>query len=165
MKNYSHKAIEESVSIGILASALLDEIKYIHRPLFEYIEKQNYEITPDHFTTIRILMPLIEISSKIEFQGRVPEMLKKLKVPKPEIIWQMFRHGLVHYVRPFYAVVDGERIGWAVPQYPCNHYETTHAVGVYAPKLLNDLEEYLKTFRYSTNQINIQTGIELTKSN
>jgi len=163
MKKYKHKAVEEPIPIGILAKALLDEIEYIYEPLFKHIENQNYTITPDNFTTIRIILPLIELSSKFEFKGQIPLMLKRLKVPAPEIIWQMFRHGLSHYVRPYYAIVDGVRINWAVPQYPCDHYKTSTAVGVYAPKLLNDLKEYLKSFQYSTEKINIQTGIKLTK--
>jgi len=163
MKKYKHKGIEEPISVGVLASALLDEIQYIYRPLFKYIEEQNYQITPDHFTAFRILMPLVEVASKIEFGGKVPEMLEKLEVPEPSIIWQMFRHGLAHHVRPYYAVVDGVRINWAVPQYPCEHYQTSDGIGIYAPKLLDDIEIYLKTFRYKTNKINIQTGIKLVE--
>lgn len=162
MKKYKHKGIEESISVGVLASALLDEIEHIYRPLFKYIEEQNYQITPDHFTAFRILMPLVEVTSKIEFGGRVPEMLEALKVPEPSIIWQMFRHGLAHHVRPYYAIVDEVRINWAVPQYPCEHYQTADGIGICAPKLLDDIDTYLKKFRYSTNKISIQTGIELT---
>ena len=161
MKKYKHKAVEEPISIGVLTHALLDEIKYIYRPLFEYIDKQNYQITPDHFTTFRILMPLVEVASKIEFDGRIPDLLDKLGVPEPAIIWQMFRHGLAHHVRPYYAIVKGQRINWAVPQYPCDHYKTVDGVGIYAPKLLNDLENYLQGFQYQTRKTNIQTGIEL----
>jgi hypothetical protein len=61
--------------------------------------------------------------------------------------------------------MNGVRINWAVPQYPCDHYDTADGVGIYAPKLLLDLENYLKEFQYHTNKIEIQTGIELIERN
>jgi hypothetical protein len=161
MKNYQHKSIEEPVAIAILASALLDEIRYIYKPLFKYISEQNYQITPDHFNPIRILVPLIEVSSKFEFNGDPKRLLQKLNVPKPNIIWPMFRHGLSHSVRPFFAVIKGRRTAWAIPQYPCDHYDAGSAVGIYAPKLLKDLESYLEEVRYKSGDVLLQTGIEL----
>jgi len=152
-----HKPIEEKVSIYLISSALIDEINYIYRPLLKEIEK-NYN---DNYNPIRVLMPLIEIASKIEFGGNGHLLLEKLKVPKSEVAWKMFRHGLFHYLRPFYAVINGKRINWAVPKYPCPHYETETSVGIYAPKLLDDLENYLKEVKDIPGEINIQTGIEL----
>lgn len=151
----------EEIVIGTLSSILLNEIENIYKPLFDYIEQKNYEIAQDNFNRIRILMPLIELSSKIEFQGQLPLLLKELKVPKPDIVHQMFRHGLSHHIRPFYIIKDGVRINWAIPQSPCNHWETSNSVGIYAPKLLKDLEDYLKKFLGNNNKIKIQTGIEL----
>lgn len=163
MKKYSHKEISDSVEIGILASTLLDEIKYIYQPLFKYISEQNYLETPDNFNAIRTIMPLIELSSKIEFNGDGRFLLQKLNVPKPDLIWPMFRHGLSHHIRPFYAVVNNERINWAVPQYPCEHYNFGGAIGIYAPKLLDDLANYLKNFLGNSKSIRIQTGLEFTE--
>lgn len=157
-----HKYITEPMEKNLLVDALLDEIEYIYSPLFEHIYKQNYQITPDHFNPIRILMPLLELTSKIEYKGEVVLLLEKLEVPKPDLIWLMFRNGLLHYVRPFYAIVNGKRIGWAVPQYECQHYSTDSSLGLYAPKLLKDLKNYLEEIRYkSFGTVEVQTGIEL----
>jgi hypothetical protein len=164
MVRYKHIALEETVPISIVVAALLDEIEYIYKPLFQYIEDNNYENTPDNFNPIKILVPLVEVASRIECSGDASLLLEKLELPKPDIIWQMFRHGLIHYVRPFYAIVNGVRVNWAVPNYPCNHYSTVDSVGIYAPKLLNDLEMYLKSFRNDSNLMQIQTGIQLTSA-
>lgn len=152
-----HEPITERVSVNIITSALLDEIEYIYRPLLKATE-ENYN---DNYNPIRVLMPLIETAARIEFKGEEYLLLEKLKVPKPEIAWKMFRHGLLHYVRPFYAVIGDKRINWAIPQYPCPHYETDNSVGIYAPKLLDDLEQYLKEVQYNPEEIDIQTGIRI----
>jgi len=156
-----NKPIKESLAISAIASMLLNEIEHFYRPLIEHINSKTFLSSGDHFNPIRILMPLVETASEFEFGGDPVLLLEKLDVKDPDLIWRMFRHGLSHHIRPFYAVVDGVRINWAIPQFPTEHYKSADAIGIYPPKLLNDLEAYLEGFRYNGNMIEIQTGIEL----
>ena len=157
MTSYRHKQIKEEVEIGKLANSLLDEIDNIYKP---FIESHNFL---DAFNPVRILMPLIETSSKIEVHN--PKgLLKKLDVPEPELIWLMFRNGLSHHIRPFYLQVNGKRISWAVSHSPNEHYQTEHNVGISPKKLLEDLRKYLVNFLGNTNKIKIQTGLKLIKN-
>ena len=154
----------QKISINLLATTLNREIREVYLPLFEFISSRtNPEQGYDHFNRIRIILPLVEIASKIEFGGDEPYLLlEKLKVPKPKVTWRMFRNGLSHSVRPFFVIQNNIKYNWAIPY--SGHYETRDTLGLDAKILLDDLFKYLEGFYGNLNEIDIQTGIEYLKS-
>lgn len=161
MGSPKYKPTFEPVETSELAATILGEIEHCYRPLIQNILDKGFKTTQDNFNPIRVLMPLVEIVSRIEFGGEAQKLLKKLNVPEPDLMWRMFRHGLTHSIRPFNIVTEQGKYTWAVPQYSCEHYQTGTSIGIYAPKLLDDLETYLETFRLNDKLVKIQTGLEV----
>ena len=164
-KKLNHRPVYDNIEIGVLAITLRKEIEQQCEPLFKYWDKSfdtdNYMVT---FNSVRILLPIIETSARIEFGNDVSSLLKKLSVPEPKISWFMFRHGLMHTVRPFKVKHRGKIFGWGIKQYQGNHHINNENIIMISPdKLLKDLKDYLQNFVGNTNKIKIQTSVELYK--
>jgi len=161
----NHQPIFDDMEIGVLATTLRREIEQQCEPLFKYwdssFDKDNYMVT---FNSVRILMPILEMSSKIEYGGDVPKLLKKLIVPEPKISWFMFRHGLMHSIRPFKVQYKDKIFGWGIKQYKGNHHiNSDNLISISPDKLLEDLKYYLQGFTGNTKKVKIQTSVELYK--
>ena len=154
-----YKTIEIEISSWVMS--LLSEINQQCLPLFDLWERENtngYFVT---FNSVRIIMPILESASKIEYPHSILPLLEKLKVPLPEISWCMFRHGLSHSTRPFIIKYKGQSYQWGIKQFTGFHYISSDNVVMISPRqLVDDLKKYLETFRYNNNKIKIQTGVE-----
>ncbi len=161
IRKYKQIRLFSNTKISNLVHELLREIDKILVPLFEFINSQRDPELIDHFNRIRVLVPLLEVASFIEFEGNPAALLDKLAIPEAEMIWGMFRDGLSHSIRPYFAMVNKKKIAWAVPCYDTkDHYKTNDSLGIDAPKLLRDFRAYLEEFKYNQNIVKIQTSLE-----
>jgi hypothetical protein len=163
-KKKPYTEVKKEREIRSIVVALMYEIDHQATPLFELWENSNDPRYLVHFNSIRILMPLIETASCIEFSRNPHKLLDKLRVPESKIAWFMFRHGLLHSIWPFEVEKNSSIYTWAIKQYKGAHFIKKDKDGrnivIISPRtLLNDLKHYLETFKYSDKKILVQTGV------
>lgn len=149
------------IKISSLVRSLLSEIDDQTIPLFKLWEDHALDTLIVTFNSIRILTPILESASKIQFNNNPEQLFGKLNIPEPKISWTMFRHGLSHGIRPFTVVSGGIRYGWGIKQYKGSHHiSTDNLIIISARNLLDDLILYLKKFEFDNTEIDIQTGVK-----
>lgn len=156
------KPKKENILVSQVVSELLKEIKFCTKPIFEFWANEKRPEYYDNFNPVRIIMPLLETTSKIKLKGRTDLLLEELGVPEPVITWKMFRHGLMHSIRPFFVQTEKESYCWGIGNYSSGkHYlSSDNTIIIYPKKIILDLEKYLEKFRFNQEKIEIQTGLQ-----
>ena len=123
------------------------------------------------FSLIRMVMPSIETVARA--QGASPaQILGKLKVPAPNLIWNLYRDTLSHNdswmsakvgekrIRPSILISLGPSVG-GLSMHLVNHHTSTHTLGI--GELCYDLIAYLEKEIAETQtdkEIEVIDGIE-----
>ncbi len=156
--------------ISEILIALEREIEKTEK-LFVHIDSFSDPDNYDHYNKYRILLPILEVTSKIEFNNKGDDsllsLLNYLSVPEPEFVLYMYRHGLLHSIFPFFVDIDGVRKSFGIPfGKNSEHFEHPQFLAISSEKLLKDLKKYLDTLRLSSDlgkEIDIQISISLKK--
>lgn len=161
MSKKVYEPIYGDIKVGQFAMSLIQEIDHETIPLFRHWADPTNEDFGT-FNPVRIVTPLLESASQIEFSENPKEFLKLLKVPEPKISWFMFRHGLSHSIRPYQVEYKNKKYGWGIKQYKgVHHVSTDNIIMLSVLQLIEDLKSYLEKHKYDDKVIKIQTGVKL----
>lgn len=125
------------------------------------------------WSLIRIIFPVIESVSSVIGKQKEDFLKKDLDVPFGHLVWELYRHALMHTDELRYAVYKGKTISWAthlgnenvghiIAKQTKTHPTTIH---IDIPKLYSSLRDYLaREIRKNDNsQISIQVGVHFPK--
>lgn len=161
-KKFKYDYMIGLIDTGSFVLTLTSEIKNQVEPLFNLWTNKSTSEFIVTFNMIRILLPILEDTSRIEFNKNVPVLLEKLGVPFPEISWVMFRHGLSHTIRPFIVEKDGIQYSWGIKYFDGEHSTNSENLIIISPvRLLSDLKKYLDTIQYKCGNTKIQIGTKI----
>lgn len=172
-KRKEYEYVKEEIVTSDFIKSLILEIDYQTVPLFDLWEQDRPGEYRETFNPLRVVLPIIEMTSEIEFSDNVNLLLEKLNVPHPKIVWFMFRHGLMHSVRPFKVQYAGIVYNWGVVQSSSSvlnkhkvidQKDNNKVVCISPRQLLSDLRKYLELVSINKYKITIQTGVRFNKT-
>lgn len=121
------------------------------------------------WSLIRIIFPVIETVSSVMGKQKEDFLEEELKVPCGHLVWELYRHALMHTDELWYAEYEGKIISWGahlgneglnhfVDDKTDSHSTTIHIV---IPSLYFNLREFLvkEIAKNDTSEIQIQVGI------
>ncbi len=145
------------------------ETEYIK--ILEIVNKYNL----DHkrglgfWSLMRIIFPVIESVSYVVGKRKEDFLESDLQVPFGHLVWEMYRHAIMHTDELRYAVYKGRTFSWAthlgnenvghfVAKHTNSHPTTIH---IDIPRLYYALRDYLinEIAKNDTSQISVQVGV------
>ncbi len=163
-RKYKFKEERVEIDNSKIINSLLEDLSNAN-DISNYIKGKNDPEKYDHFNALRIINPILEIASKIEFANENKDsmifLLEKLGIPEPEIFFYMFRHGLAHGLRPFKVQNDKDlKKDWAI-SYSGKHFNGEYSMGPNVIKLYEDLKSYLESINNSEKIRGGKTKIQI----
>jgi hypothetical protein len=121
------------------------------------------------WSLIRIIFPVIETVSSVIGKQKEDFLEEELEVPYGHLVWELYRHALMHSDELRYAIYEGKTISWAahlgnegehhfVADKTDSHLTTIH---IAIPCLYFTLREFLvkEIAKNDTSEISIQDGV------
>ena len=162
----------------------ISKVKYLkeilRRHKTEYIEildiVNKYNLTHERgigfWSLTRIIFPVIETVAFIIGKEKENFLEEDLEVPFGHLVWELYRHALMHSDQLRYAVYKEKTFSWAihlgnenighfVDKYAGSHTTTIH---IAIPKLYFDLQKFLikEITKNDTSLISIQVGVHFS---
>ncbi|MBU2578256.1 hypothetical protein KKA69_05540 [Patescibacteria group bacterium] len=152
--------------LAVIKQRLQDDVGTILNLVNQHNEKSERGI--GYWALLRTLLPIIEAISHIE--NTTPQsILKKISIPTPYLMWDLFRNSLMHGDLIHYGEYKGKRIKWGVSisKDLTIHIIRDKKIHISVSKLYEDLNEYLDKSIASTNQImiDVEVGVLYDDSN
>lgn len=133
----------------------------------------NYNHTHERgmgfWSLIRMIFPVIESVASTIGKQKEDFLTEDLHVPFGHLVWELYRHALMHTDELRYAVYKEKTISWAThlstddighltAKHTDSHPTTIH---IDIPRLYYDLQEFLKKEieKNDMSEINIQVGV------
>lgn len=165
------KKIFRSISKIQYLKHILDRFEHEYIQILNLVTEYNikHKRGMGFWSLIRIIFPVIE--SVAHAVGKQKEVFLKedLHVPFGHLVWEMYRHPLMHTDELGYVVYKGKTISWSthLGNEGLNHFmvkqENDHPATLHLiiPKLYHDLHEFLKKeiAKNDITQIEIQDGV------
>jgi len=118
----------------------------------------------------RIIFPVIEAVATTVGKRKEDFLEKDLQVPFGHLVWEIYRHALMHSDELRYAVYKEKTISWAIhlgnenighivaKQIDSTHHTTIHLA---VPKLYYDLQTFLieEIAKSNSSKITVQVGV------
>jgi len=121
-----------------------------------------------YWASLRMILPIIEAIAHIE-NASPQSILTKINIPTPYLMWDLFRHSLMHGDLIHYGKYKGKQITWGVSisKDLNTHIIRDKKIHISVYKLYEDLNKYLDTSIASTNQteIDVEVGVLYENSN
>ena len=122
---------------------------------------RNSERKIGFWSSIRLLMPIIEAVASVS--GQKPQELLKnnLDVKTPYLAWDLFRHSLMHGDYLQHAKYKNKKVGWGVSLMGAGHIVRSGHIGIDTPFLYQKLKEYLESEVAKNDQtiVEIEVGV------
>ncbi len=130
---------------------------------FELLDK-HHELSArkvGFWSSLRMLMPIVEAISHVV--GESPQELlgKHLDVRTPYLVWDLFRHSLIHGDVLQHAKYGTKEVGWGVGLNGFEHIVVDGQIGIDSKYLYIKLKEYLETQIKINDQglVEIEVGV------
>jgi hypothetical protein len=138
---------------------LNDEVGTYFQMLEEHNKKSARKV--GFWSSIRIIMPIIEAISHILGEKPQDFLGKHLDVKTPYLVWDLFRHSLIHGDYIQHAKYGNKDIGWGVALIGVGHVIQSQHIGIDPIYLYKKLKEYLNQEIAKNDQSNIEfeTGV------
>lgn len=119
-----------------------DEVGTYFQLIGEHNRKSERKI--GFWSSIRILMPIVEAISHVV--GESPQELlgNHLDVKTPYLAWDLFRHSLIHGDYLQHAKYQNKDVGWGVAFIGVSHIIQNGHIGIDPIYLYKKLREYLE---------------------
>jgi hypothetical protein len=130
-----------------------------------YIEAVEQEATQGRFVgffgIIRLLMPTIEAIATTIYRGerKTQRLLEKLGFDYPDLVWQSFRHSLMHNDHLGEIQYRGQRITWGTSITGMSHIMQHGQIHIDSKKLYEDLIGFLNTEIAATGSTHVYVKI------
>lgn len=113
---------------------------------FEMLEEHNKksERKVGFWSSIRILMPIVEAISHIVGEKPQDFMGNHLDIKTPYLVWDLFRHSLIHGDYLQHAKYQTKDVGWGVAFIGVGHIIQSQHIGIDPIYLYKKLKEYLE---------------------
>lgn len=152
--------------LSVIKQRLQEDVGTILTLVNQYNEKSERGI--GYWALLRMLLPIIEAIAHIE--NTTPQLiLKKIDIPTPYLMWDLFRNSLMHGDLIYYGEYKGRRITWGVSisEDLKTHIIRDKKIHINVSKLYEDLNKYLDKSIASDNQrmIEVEVGVLYDDSN
>lgn len=110
--------------------------------------------------SIRMLMPVVEAVSSV--QNISPqELLGSLNIKTPYLVWDLFRHSLIHNDFLQHGKYQSYDVGWGVLMVGQGHIFHPSNIGIDVISLYKDLKYYLETevLKNDQTEVLIEVGV------
>ena len=115
---------------------------------------------------IRLLMPIVEAVAHVAGESPQEFLGAHLHVEVPNLMWDLFRHSLIHGDYPHTAKYGNKEVKWGISFSGMEHdvmrgTNMPSVVGVDIPTLYGDLKAYLETevAKNDQTQVDIEVGV------
>lgn len=117
------------------------------------------------WSSLRMIMPIVEAVSHVV--GETPQGMlgKHLDVKTPYLVWDLFRHSLVHGDVLQHATYNSKQVDWAVGLNGTSHIIENGHIGVDTKYLYIKLREYLELQVKLNDQQEVEIEIGVIYSN
>lgn len=101
--------------------------------------------------TARLIFPVIEATADVIYrktgakEDRPQRLLRKLDVPYPHLVWQMYRNSLMHSDYLVSIRHNGKKIGWSIGYGMNAHIIKEGSIHIDTRKLYDDLLAFLES--------------------
>ncbi len=130
-----------------------------------YIEAIEQEATRGRFVgffgIIRLLMPTVEAIATTVYRGerRTQRLLEKLGFEYPELVWQSFRHSLMHNDHLGEIRYRGHRITWGTSITGMDHIMAHGQIHIDSKRLYEDLITFLDSEIAATSSTHVYVKV------
>lgn len=132
---------------------------------FELLDK-HHELSArkvGFWSSLRMLMPIIEAIAHV-MDKSPQELLGNLDVQTPYLVWDLFRHSLIHGDVLQHAKYGSKEVGWGVGLNGFTHIIIDGQIGIDSRYLYSKLKEYLEAQIQLNDQqlVEIEVGVIYT---
>ncbi len=110
--------------------------------------------------SIRMLMPVVEAVSYV--QGVTPqELLGAINIKTPYLVWDLFRHSLIHNDFLQHGKYQTKDVGWGVLMFGQGHIFHPQNIGIDVISLYEDLKGYLEAeiIKNDLTEVLVEVGV------
>ena len=150
---------------------ILERMDHEYIQILKMVNKHNLESERGmgFWSLIRIIFPVIESTSSVMGKQKEDFLAQELKVPFSHIVWEIYRHSLMHTDELRYVVYKNKTISWAVH---LGNEDIGHIIDkqfgtkpttihISIPKLYSSLRDFLvkEIAKKDSSRIQIQVGV------
>lgn len=163
--------IYRNISKVLYLKGVLGRLEDEYIQIMEMVNEHNltHERGIGFWSLIRIIFPVIEAVASAVGKQKEDFLEKDLGVPFGHLVWELYRHSLMHTDELRYAVYRGKTISWGahlgneITDHIIAPHEGTHptTVHIVIPKLYYSLRDFLKNEIEKNDEsiISIQVGV------
>jgi len=114
------------------------------------------------WASLRMILPIVEAVSHVMSMRPQRLLGNYLNISTPDLMWDLFRHSLIHGDYLQEGRFQGKKITWGVGFFAGGHVITSGHIGIDIPTLYQDLVTYLGNEVSNNDQtlVNVETGVE-----
>ncbi len=138
---------------------LVNDVGAFHALFVEYNSK-NRNNAVGFWAGIRLIVPIIETIALINNE-QPPEFMKKhLNMPASYLVWNLFRHSLIHGDTIHFAQFDKNRVNWGSSIGDGEHIFSSNFIQINSTYLYKQVKEYLEKeiLKNDQNEIDMEVG-------
>ena len=156
---FETKDVKKAEYLQSILSRLNDEVGTYFKLLEKYHELSAREV--GFWSTLRMLMPIVEAVANVVGEKPQDFLGNHLDVKTPYLVWDLFRHSLIHGDLLQHAKYGIKEVDWGVGLNGLPHIIQNNHIGIDSKYIYLKLKEYLESQVQTNDQsiVNIEVGV------
>ncbi len=135
--------------------------------LLQFLQKYNMDAVHKigFWASIRMILPIVEAVAKVAGEKKEKFLYNHLNIKTPYLVWDMFRHPLIHGEYLQYGEYQSKQVGWKVVMKGQGHVFTSSVIEIDVACLYDKLREFLENEVKMNDQSIVEIAVGVVYSN